>query len=84
MELAAFYARHGATGSAEHLYLRALAAVELTAARDPRRLAVLSGLASFYAAQGRRRGGGADRARPRRPGSIAAAAGWVVPPAEHP
>ena len=57
--IAAFYARQGADGTAEHLFVRALAALEHIEARDPRRVAVLQGLASLYATQGRR----ADAAR---------------------
>ena len=52
--LASFYAQQGEGGTAEHLYLRALAALELLEKVDPRREAVLHGLASLYAIQGRR------------------------------
>lgn len=52
--MAAFYERRGAVGTAEHLYLRALAGMEGVNRHDPRRAAVLQGLASVYARQGRR------------------------------
>lgn len=52
--MAAFYERRGAMGTAEHLYLRALAGLEAVNVHDPRRTAVLQGLASVYTRQGRR------------------------------
>ena len=52
--MAAFFERQGAVGTAEHLYLRALAGLEGVGGHDPRRTVVLQGLASVYARQGRR------------------------------
>jgi tetratricopeptide (TPR) repeat protein len=43
-----------ALGGPDHPVVRALAALERIEARDPRRAAVLQGLASLYASQGRR------------------------------
>ena len=60
--LAASYARQGEEGAAEHLYLRAMAALEHAKGEDERRSEVLRGLASLYAGQGRR----TDAARIRR------------------
>jgi tetratricopeptide (TPR) repeat protein len=60
--LAASYARQGEEGAAEHLYLRAMAALEHAKGEDERRSEVLRGLASLYAGQGRR----SDAARIRR------------------
>jgi hypothetical protein len=54
MALAEFHPRRGLGGSAEHLYVRALAVVEQAPDRDPRRRSVLKGLASLYRGQGRR------------------------------
>ena len=53
-------------------------------AHDPRRVAVLRGLASLYAVQGRRAEASEIERALAAPGGIAAAATWVVAPAEHP
>jgi tetratricopeptide (TPR) repeat protein len=53
-DMAAFFERRGAIGTAEHLYLRALAGLEGVGGQDPRRTAMLHGLVSVYERQGRR------------------------------
>ena len=53
-DMAAFFERRGAMGTAEHLYIRALAGLEGVSGQDPRRTAVLHGLVSVYERQGRR------------------------------
>jgi tetratricopeptide (TPR) repeat protein len=81
--LARFYQHQGQAGAAEHLYVKALAAADHVGARDSRRVAVLRGLASLYAMQGRREEASQIEAALATPAGIAAAMTWVVAPAEH-
>jgi tetratricopeptide (TPR) repeat protein len=82
--LGRFYEHDGRTGSAEHLYVKALAAAEHVSASDPRRVAVLRALAALYAVQGRRAEASQIERALATPAGIAAAATWVVAPADHP
>ena len=84
VRLAAFYQHEGRTGSAEHLYVKALAAADHVAAGDPRRVAVLRALASLYAVQGRRAEASQIERALATPAGMASAATWVVAPADHP
>ena len=82
--LGRFYEHDGRTGSAEHLYVKALAAAEHVSASDPRRVAVLRALAALYAVQERRAEASQIERALATPAGIAAAATWVVAPADHP
>lgn len=81
--LASFHARQGEDGTAEHLFVRALAALERIEARDPRRAAVLQGLASLYAIQGRRVEAARIESALAAPRAMLSP-GFRVPPAEEP
>ena len=85
-EDAASGAIHGRLRTAMALETRGkqLAAAEHVNARDPRRVAVLCGLAALYVVQGRRAEASKIEAALASPAGVAAATAWVVPPADHP